>query len=162
MRPAITVLALALGLAAPACVENTAPGNDREAELDAAVTPAPVARAGEAISGVATGLLIPETMSDSDRRDIPDLGRRCTFRMTEVGFPVLVYGASAVVKLNGKLVPLPGTGEGRYAADGVEASIRPLGDGGGRGEQFPAEFVLRLPGGPDELGYHGFSECGAP
>lgn len=161
MRGAAVAIALALSAATAGCVENTAPGNDREAELDAPESPASVASAAEALSGVATGLLLPEIMSDADRGAAPSVGgEACLFRMTEVGFPVLLYGSSAVVKLNGRLVPLPGTGEGRYSDAGVEATVRPLDGDRREARQFPAEFVLRLPGAPDELGFHGYGECG--
>ena len=78
--------------------------------------------------------------------------------MTRAGFPVVAYGSSAVLKLNGRLVPLPRTGEGRYAADGVEATLRPL---GARSDTAPfeAELVLRLAGAANELGFHGYAEC---
>lgn len=143
------------------CVENTAPGNDREADLEAPAPAAPVANAGSALAGVAAGLLKPETMTDADLGSFPDLGEACRFRMTEVGFPTLVYGSSAVVKLNGKLVPLPATGDSRYEGDGVQVSVRPLETAGDETGQFEAELVLRLPGAPNEFGFHGFSECGS-
>ena len=79
--------------------------------------------------------------------------------MTRVGLPVLVYGSAAVVKLNDKIVTLPAAGAGRFAADGVTATVRPLDDEAPARGQFAAEFVLRLPGAANELGYHGFSEC---
>lgn len=140
------------------CVDNTSPGNDREAELDPPRRPAHFASAGEAIDGVATHLLMPEIMTDADLANVTHEGDGCLFRMTRVGLPVLVYGADAIVKMNGRLVSLEGRGNGRYVADGVEVSVRPLTAGTDEG-QFPAQFVLRLPGAANELGFHGFSEC---
>ncbi len=161
-------LALVLALAATAaCAENTAPGNDREAALDPPATAAEVVPAGEALRGVATGLLMPQIMTDADLRNVPAVdGRaesadRCSFRMTRVDHPVLVYGTAAVIKLNGKLIPLAGIGEGRYGAEGVEVTVRPLEDDAGSDSPFLAELVLRFSGAPNELGFHGFSQCGS-
>ena len=48
------------------CNSNSAPGNDREAQIDPAPTPAPRMGAAEALSGIATEAVQPETMSDAD------------------------------------------------------------------------------------------------
>lgn len=156
-------VALSVGLAVvvSGCIDNSAPGNDREAGLEPPAPPAELASAAAALDGVATGLLMPEIMPDADVARIPDIGDRCAFRMTRVGFPVFVYGTAGIVKLNGKLVPLDRTGDGQYAAGGIRATVRPLedADAGAGGEPFPAEFVVRLPGAPNELGFHGFARC---
>lgn len=141
------------------CTENIAPGNDREAALDAPEPPARVAGAGAALAGVSTGLIKPEPMTQADLGSLPAIDGACRFRMTKVGFPTLVYGSSAVIKLNGRLVPLSAVGASRYASDGVEVSVRPLEPADDDGGRFEAEFVLRLPGVPDELGFHGYSQC---
>jgi len=148
---------LASGLFAAGCIDNPAPGNDREAALDPPAPPAPRVAVGAAIDGVDPGLLMPEIMTEADRRDLESPGSTCRFRMTRVGFPVAVYGASAVVKLNGRLVTLAGTGEGRYATDGVEMTIRPLEER--TSGQFASELILWLPGAPHELGFHGYADC---
>lgn len=145
-----------------ACTENTSPGNDREAELSQSEPPSEVAAAGAAIEGVAADLLFPQTMTDADGRNIPDGADGCLFRFTRVGLPVLAYGSVAVVKLNDRLVSLPGAGEGRYAAEGVTVTVRPLSDRAGDGEPFVAELVLHVTGAAHERGYHGFSECNLP
>ena len=152
-------LAILAVVALGACTSNTAPGNDREASLDPPSEPAEVMAAGAALQGIATSLVIPQTMTDADLRNVPPMTGPCLFRMTRVGLPVVVYGDQAVVKLNDKLVPLPSTGPGRYAADGVEVTVRPLDERPAGEGTFEAEFVLRLDGAPDELGFHGFSEC---
>lgn len=158
IRPA-TMLALALGALASACVENSAPGNDREASFEPPRPPAELATASAALDGVATELLFPQIMTNPDLRSVPDLGDRCVFRYTRVGLPVFVYGSpTGLIKINGKLVRLPAGGEGRYAEAGVRVTVRPLSDREDGG-QFPAELVLRLQGAPNELGFHGFSEC---
>jgi hypothetical protein len=160
MSPLRLAFAFALALAAAGCIDNTAPGNDREAELDPPPAPARMAAsAGAAIQGVAIGLLQPQIMTDADRASIPEAPDRCLFRMTRVGLPVLVYGSSAVVKLNDRLVTLPAAGEGTYSADGVTVMVRPLEADEGDDGLVPAELVLRLPGAPNELGYHGFTGC---
>jgi hypothetical protein len=159
MRRVRSALLLAFLLVLHGCTENSAPGNDREAELTPASPAAEVKAAAEAIRGVATSLLIPQTMTDADIANISEIGDPCVFRMTRVGSPVLVYGSAAVVKLNDRLVPLPATGGGRYAADGVTVAVLPLTDNLRNGEPFSAEFVLWLPGAANELGFHGFAEC---
>jgi hypothetical protein len=145
-------------LVATGCLDNTAPGNDREAALEPPAAPAPMATAGAAIEGVARGSLMPQIMTDADRSALPEMGSTCRFRMTRVGFPVAVYGSSAVIKLNDLLVTLEAAGEGRYGADGVEVTIRPLEDRSPDGP-FASELVLWLPGAPHERGYHGYSNC---
>ena len=157
----VRLLPLALGLLAAACVENTAPGNDREARLDPPAAPAEMASAAEAIEGVATALLFPQTLTDADLGAVPGAAEHCLFRFTRVGLPVLAYGSSAVLKLNDRLVELPALAEGRYGAAGVDVTVQPLDDDETGGERFAAEFVLRLADAPDELGYHGFAECPA-
>lgn len=159
MKAVRMILPLVLGLAVAGCTENTAPGNDREAHLDPPASQAEVVSAGAAIEGVATRLLFPQTMTDADLGVIPDAGNVCVFRMTRVDHPVAVYASTAVIKLNDKLVSLPTTGEGRYEADGVTVTVRSLKERAGDGKPFPAEFVLRLPDAPNELGFHGFAEC---
>ncbi|HSM05307.1 MAG TPA: DUF6692 family protein [Longimicrobiales bacterium] len=155
----IRVAALLVALiAASGCVDNPAPGNDREAELDPPPSAAPLVATSAAIEGIDPRLLMPEIMTEADQGAFTDLGAFCRFRMTRVGFPVVAYGSSAILKLNGRLVELARVSEGRYAADGVEITLRPLEE---RSDEvlFDAEFVLRLPGAPNELGFHGFGEC---
>lgn len=152
-------LILGLGVLVFGCAENSAPGNDREASLDPPSTGAEVATAGEALEGVATGLLAPQIITEADLRNLPEADDRCLFRFTRVGYPVFVYGSSTgTIKLNGKLVPLPARGPDLYAEEGVRVTVRPLEERKENG-QFGVELVLRLQGAPDELGYHGFSEC---
>lgn len=153
---------IVLGLLASACTDNTAPGNDREAKLSSPEPAAEVTSVAAATEGVGTALLIPQTMTDADLGNIPATARRCVFRMTRVGLPVLAYGSTGVLKLNDKLVSLPATGGGRYGAEGVTVTVRPLSENQRDGESFVAEFVLRLPHAPHERGYHGFSECDLP
>ena len=159
MRRALLRLT-ALGLIVSGCEKNSAPGNDREAQLSPAEPPAEVSSVGAAITGVATNLLIPQTMMDAELRNLPG-GERCLFGFARVGLPVLAYGSTAVLKLNDRLVPLPASGDGRYAADDVSVSFRPIEDDPEDGEPFATEFVLRLPGAEHEQGYRGYSRCAA-
>ena len=128
------------------------------AQIDAESPPSSP-RAGEAIEGVATSLLIPQTLTDADLGRVPAAAGRCLFRFTRAGLPVAAYGTAGVVKLNDQLIPLSAAGEGSYAGDGVEVTLRPLSEEAADGESFEAELVLLLAGAPHELGYHGFSEC---
>ena len=162
MRRAAAWLAAGALLGAVACVDNTAPGNDREARLDPPERPAPTAAAEAAVSGVDVSLLHPQIMTDADRGAVPGPPPACTFRFTRVGYPVFLYatgpGGSGTIKLNGKLVTLPATSDGVFADGGVSVRVRML-EAEGEGQR-PAELVLRLPGARNELGYHGFTECG--
>jgi hypothetical protein len=153
----LVVLALSLG----ACTENTAPGNDREARLSPPEPPAEVASVEAALEGAGGGLY-PEVMTDPDLGRVADRGTRCLFRFTRVGLPVFAYGTTGVIKLNGKLVPLPHTGEGQFAEGGVAVTVRSLDDDADVAEPFHAELVLWLPEKDHELGYHGFAECDTP
>ena len=159
MRRGCSTVAATAAVIVAGCTANTAPGNDREAQLDPPARPAEVMPAGAALQGIATSLVIPQTMTAADLENVPDMPGGCMFRMTGVGEPVVVYGPQAVVKLNGHLVPLPAVGSGRYGAEDVTVVVRPLNEPAEREGSFAAEFVLRLPGAPHELGYHGFAEC---
>jgi hypothetical protein len=160
--PLLIALVASLG-ALQGCTENTARGNDREAGLSPPEPPAEVASVSDAIDGVVG--LHPQVMSDADLGNVPAVANGCHFKMTRVDHPVAAYGSTAVLKLNGKLVTLSGSGEEpsglrRYSADGVTVTLRPLDDPRSDGDAFPAELVLWLPDASHELGYHGFSVCG--
>jgi hypothetical protein len=58
-------------------------------------------------------------------------------------------------------VTLPMTGPGLYAGSGVQVSLQTVGPGGTKQGQQEATMILRLPGVSEELGFHGFAECGA-
>lgn len=157
-------LVVTASLGAASCVSNTAPGNDREAALDPPEQPAEAAAADEAIAGVDPSLLHPQIITDMDRAGLHGEQARCVFRFTRVGFPVFLYSAGAapagIMKLNGKLVTLPGGADGRFASAGVTVELRRVDADAEVEQQHEADLILMLPGAPDELGYRGFSECG--
>jgi hypothetical protein len=153
------VLAAALAIGTAGCTENVAPGNDREAELDPPAAPAANVSAEVALEGVDPSLLQPQILTDADLENLPNLGERCLFRFTEVGFPALAYGTGAVVKLNGRLISLLKAGEGRYEDGGISVTIRSLEPDAAPAERTSSEFVLRLPGQAHELGFHGVASC---
>ena len=64
MKNFALIAAIALPLAA--CNSNTAPGNDREAQLDPPATAAPIEDAASALANVSPGLMLPETMNSAD------------------------------------------------------------------------------------------------
>lgn len=162
MRARGAVLVLGLGPLLAGCVDNTAPGNDREAGLEPPARPAETATVGEATRGVAPALLFPQTLTDVDLENVPAGERPCRFHFTAIGLPALAYGSTAVLKVNDRLVALPQAGTGRYAEGPIEVTVRPLEEPDGAGGSFEAELVLRLAGARDELGYHGFSTCTRP
>jgi len=154
----LTLIAITLPLAG--CNRNTALGNDREAQLDAAPTPAPVANAAAALDNVAAALIKPETMSSADIAALGGLAGKCAIRLTEVAHPSFVYrsGNSGVIKLNGKLIPLPAVEKNRFEDNGLSVALRPnndVGDAGLRG----MDMIMAPPGAEDELGYAGFADC---
>lgn len=159
MRP-VLALVLAVAAAGSGCVDNSSPGNDREASLEPAAPAAERMSVQQALDGVSTGLLYPEVMTDADLGSLPDSPGNCVFRFTRVGFPVFVSDSAAgVIKLNGKLIRLPTTGADRYGEGAVDVSFRPLDREERGGAAFTAELVLRLEGAPNELGFHGYAEC---
>lgn len=149
---------LALPLAA--CNSNTAPGNDREAQLDPPATAAPIMDASSALANLTPGLMLPETMTDAD---LAALGAEnsCQFRLTEVAFPSFVYdgGGRGAIKINGKLVPVTASGAGSYASGELRIQTRMLDDEGNAGLQMQ-ELIVAAPGAKDELGFRGYTTCG--
>jgi hypothetical protein len=155
---AATVLVMIVALAG--CNRNTAIGNDREAQLDAAPSPAPVMAPEDALANVSTALVKPETMNQADLAAIGGLEGRCAVRLTEIAFPSFVFapGGTGTIKLNGKLVPLPAKGEGRFAQGDLSVILRPRDESGDAG--LPGmDMIVLVPGAEDELGYAGFVEC---
>jgi hypothetical protein len=158
-----TLIALPLALAALAlagCNRNTAIGNDREAQLDHAPTPAPVMRAAAALENVAPALIKPETMSFADLAVLRPLAGDCAVRLTEVAFPSFVYtpGAAGTIKLNGKLIRLPATDDMRFSDQGLTVTLRPGQERGdaGLGE---IDMIVVPPDADQETGYSGFNDC---
>lgn len=160
-RLAIFAAAPAL-LALAGCNQNTAPGNDKEAELDVAATPAPKMGAAQALSGIATGAIQPETMSDADIASLGGLGGKCTIRLTAVGFPSFIYDSpqgTGVIKLNGKLIPLASAGAGTFMDGGLKVTLRPVDQEFGDDGRREAEMIVMLPQAEDELGFRGYESC---
>lgn len=118
--------------------------------------------AAEALSGIATGAIQPETMTDADFASLGGLVDKCTIRLTEVGLPSFVYGkegGEGTIKLNGKLIELPSSGSGTYAEDGLSVATRSTDEEYGDDGRREAELVVKLPGAKDELGFRGYEEC---
>lgn len=153
--------ALALLLGLTGCIENSALGNDREAELDPPEPPAEQASA-ESLADVAPGLLKPGPITAADLATLAAAGTLCRFRYTEVGFPVFLFppggDTPSVIKLNGKLIMLPPAGSSQFAGGPVHVTLR-LPDGLPIGGDEEAVLILRLAGASDELGFLGEAEC---
>ncbi len=154
----LTIVVAAITLAA--CNQNTALGNDREAQLDPAPAPAPIEPPEAALANVAVEMIKPETMADVDIEALGGRQGRCAVKLTEVGFPSFLYqpGVSGAIKLNGKLIPLPQTGPGRYQAGDLLVTLRTLDEKGNAGLQ-AMEMVVVPPGADDEIGYRGYVQC---
>lgn len=161
IRGALLCLALPL-LVLGGCNRNTAPGNDREAQLDAAPTPAPHKAAAAALSGIATEAVQAETMTDADLASLGGPAGKCLIRLTRVGLPSFVHDGldrSGAIKLNGALIPLRAERPGLFSADGLRVAIRPLAPQAGSDGVREAEMIVMLPGARDELGYRGYEDC---
>lgn len=158
MKIAVTIALLALPLAA--CNQNTELGNDREGQIDAAPTPAPIMGAAAALENVATAALKPETMSDADIAALGGREGRCAVKLTEVGFPSFLYEptGSGAIKLNGKLIVLRNAGDARFEDGGLTVTLQPVDDEGNAGLQ-AMEMIIVPPGAKDEIGYRGYSQC---
>lgn len=152
--------ALALGVAG--CNQNTAPGNDREAELEPPASPAAIEPASVALANVATAIIKPETMTQADVKAIGGTDGRCVFRLTEVGFPSFVYeaGGEGFIKLNGKLIPLQAAGRDRFTSDNLLVATRAVDETGNAGMQ-AMEVIVVPPEAKDEIGYRGYVKCPA-
>ena len=159
MRYAMTLCAPALLLAG--CNENTAVGNDREAQLEPAPTPAPIMGATAALENIATTIIKPETMSVADIQALGGRDGRCAILLTEVAFPSFLYepGGTGVIKLNGKLIPLPSSGADSFADGGLSVTLVPLEDEEGDAGLEAMEMIVVPPGAKDEIGYSGFVQC---
>jgi hypothetical protein len=71
---------------------------------------------------------------------------------------VFAPGGSGTIKLNGKLVPLPAAGEGRFAQGDLSVILRPRAEEGAAG--LPGmDMIVLVPGAQDELGYASFVDC---
>ena len=139
---------------------DRAPGNDTEAALDPAATPSPTISAAQAIAELDRDSIQPDMMDAADLASIGAEAGRCVFRLTRAAFPSLVYGdAQAVIKLNGKLVPLPSTAPGRYADAGLQVALSALDSTAPSHGLHETRLVLRIPGTPDERGYLGYVDC---
>lgn len=155
---AVAILAIALALAG--CNRNTALGNDREAQVDPAPTPAPVTAPQAALANVSAALVKPETMSDADLAALGGMEGKCAVRLTELGFPSFVFapGEAGAIKLNGKLIPLPAAGRGRFSEGGLRVILRPRDERGDAGLA-GMDMIVLPPGAKDEIGYAGFIDC---
>lgn len=154
------VIALAAAAALAACNQNTELGNDREGQIEPAPTPAPVMGAAAALANVATEVIKPETMSDTDIAALGGREGRCAVKLTEVGFPSFLFqpGGGGTIKLNGKLIPLPAAGERRYEDGGLLVTLKPVDETGNAGLK-AMEMIIVPPGAKDEIGYRGYVQC---
>ncbi|NCP23853.1 MAG: hypothetical protein GW854_06865 [Erythrobacter sp.] len=155
IRNVITLAGATLLLAA--CNSNSAPGNDKLAELEKAPTAAPQMAAGPALANAAPGGLYPGILNEADVSSLGGTSGRCVFRMTKVGFPSFIYGgdqANATIKLNGKLVMLPATEANTFSGDGLTVEMAE-----NVGSDAEATMIVRIPGAPNELGFRGVSSC---
>ncbi len=149
-----------LPLALAACNENTSPGADREAQVDPAPTPSQRASAAEALDGIATESITVETMTRADIAALGEAAGDCRIVLTEVAFPSLAYqpGVRATIKLNGKLITMPATGERSYAEGPLQVRLQPVEGEGDAGLPLE-EMIVLLPGAEDERGYRGYRQC---
>ena len=149
-----------LAFALAACNQNTAIGNDREAQVDPAPTPVPIEPAATALQNVATVIIKPETMTTADVQAIGGERGRCIYRLTEVGFPTFIYepGVRGFIKMNGTLIPVTAEGRDRYTSGELLVATRLVDEEGNAGLQ-AQEIIVVPPGAKDEIGYRGYVQC---
>ena len=159
MRTLFAILAV-LALPLTGCNQNTAVGNDREAQLDPVPTPAPIVGAAAALENVAAELIKPGTMTTADIGALGGLAGRCVVRLTEVAKPSFVFeaGERGVIKLNDTLIVLPATSANRFAEGGLSVTLVPNGEEGDAGLA-GMDMIVVPPRSEDELGYSGFVQC---
>ena len=160
-RRALRLLrALPLALLLGACNQNRAIGNDREAQLDPAPTPARIEPVAEALRNVAPTLIKPEAMSAADLQALGGRHGRCAFQLTGVAFPSFLYEPErqGAIKLNGRLILMAAAGENRFASGDLVVALRLLDEKGDAGLQ-GQEMIIAVPGVPDELGHRGYVRC---
>ncbi len=147
-------------LALAACNQNTSAGADREAQVEPVPSAAPRVGAAEALNGIATEAITIETMTDTDLASLGQEAGSCRILLTEVGKPSLAYekGIRATIKLNGKLITLPGSGADEYSEAGLKVVLREVPGEGDAGLP-EEEMIVALPGAKDELGYRGYRQC---
>ncbi len=172
---AFAVLALA-AFGVSACTENTAKGNDREAQTASRKAPAEPASPEQALRQAAIDAVEPETMIPAEIAKFIDADAACEFAYAAEAFPIIAVTPSTnaqpprgVIKLNGKLVELhsASTEDREGLADGVTmtaGSIRAVITTETDAEPIEAgqrrEADLRLSwAGSSETGFHGFYTC---
>lgn len=164
MTRSVTLLSLGAALLLAACNQNTAPGNDREAKVDYAPAAAPRMSAAEALSGIATGAVQPETMNEPDLASLGGLAGNCVIRLTGIAYPSFFEDSArdtGYVKLNGKLVELKKAGDDRYVDGKLTVRLRSAPDDESDNGLPGMEMIVALPGARDELGFRGYRDCGA-
>jgi hypothetical protein len=163
MTRALQTLAIGTALMLGACNQNTASGNDREVQVDSPSTAASISGAAEALSGVAPGGVMPETMNEADIASLGGYAGNCVIRLTGIGFPSFFEDRAngrGYLKLNGKLVGLDATGEDRYADGDLTVQLREAPSDESNNGLPGAEMIIALPQAEDELGFRGYKDCG--
>ncbi|WP_370206988.1 DUF305 domain-containing protein [Pararhodobacter marinus] len=119
----------------------------------------PPARPGslqDALSNTLLSTLDPAPLTADQARELLPGGATCAFRRTRSEDPVLIAaqdGSVAVTRLNGVLLTLPATGDGRYGTEGIAMSVAPV-----DALRSDSELTFRLTPGP-EARYRGFWSC---
>ena len=159
LLPAFLTIAPA-ALALTACNQNTAVGNDREAQVEPAPTPAPVMGAEAALRNVAPALIKPETMTNADIQALGGRDGRCAVVLTEVAYPSFLYEPEGpgAIKLNGKLIVLPRTSPAEFADGDLTVALQPV-DGHGDAGLPAMKMIVVPPEAEDEIGYKGYVQC---
>lgn len=127
--------------------------------------PAEAGTVADALDNTLLSRLDPASMSKAEADRVLETGRRCVFKRTPEGDPILWAAQDTgrgAMKLNGVLVQLQATEEPEggiaFAAQGVSMTVRPLGEEADW--RSDAELVFRLDQGPT-VGYRGFYDCDA-
>lgn len=134
--------------------------DDRYVERIYEDPPATVGSIENALDNTLIATLDPAPLPAAEARQVLEAGPRCRFNRSPETDPILwtfADGASGAMKLNGVIIPLEGTVEGRsFTAPGVTMTVRPLGNNGNW--RANAELVFALDAGLI-VGYRGFHSC---
>lgn len=128
--------------------------------------PATVGTVEQALNGTLVATLDPSPVPEAEADRVLPAGPRCTFARSPESEPILWVGrdgGGGVTKLNGVIVPLQSAAAeeaaadgGRWAADGLAMTVRPLFEEADW--RSDAELVFSLEQGL-EVGYRGFWSC---
>lgn len=126
--------------------------------------PARIGTVADALRNTLLARLDPTPMAEAEAEQVLEARRRCRFSRSPESDPILwasTESGAGAVNLNGIIVAVEGSAaareaEGRWGADGLTITVRPLGDQADWRSNAELRFALQQ--GP-AVGYRGFWSC---